>query len=193
MGKELQKDKILNVVVTGPESTGKSTLAIQLAKHYNTIFIPEYARTFVESLDRPYTYEDIEHIARRQVQDLKEYQSNARNILFLDTYLIITKVWFEVVYQRCPGWLVEAIQYPDISLFLLCSTDIPWEPDPVRENGGEMREKLFHIYQQELEKFGFPYRVITGIGPERLENAIRLVDSYLHVPRLGRDGHKLSI
>ena len=170
----------LKIVITGPESTGKSTLAEQLARHYHSVFIPEYARTYIGQLTRPYVFEDLEHIAHRQVQDLKEYTALAENILFLDTYLIITKVWFDVVYKRCPQWVVESIKESKIDLYLLCSTDLPWEPDPVRENGGEMREQLFCMYQRELEHFGLNYRIVRGSGGDRLENAITIVDGFLH-------------
>jgi NadR type nicotinamide-nucleotide adenylyltransferase len=178
MEKGLQKDKILKIVITGPESTGKSTLSEQLAKHYQTIFIAEYARTYVENLGRPYTFNDVEHIARRQIEELKENEGKANKIMFADTYLIITKVWFDVVYKQCPEWVTKAILQSDIDLYLLCSTDLPWEPDSVRENGGEMREKLFCIYEQELIKFNLPYVIVNGIGDERLENAVKLIEDF---------------
>jgi len=177
MEKGLQKD-ILKIVITGPESTGKSTLSEQLAKHYHTVYIPEYARSYVENLNRPYTFEDVEHIAKQQVEDAKAYELKANKLLFLDTYLIITKVWFDVVYQHCPEWIIDAIRQSDIDLFLLCSTDLPWEADKVRENGGEMREELHHIYQQELENFKLSYAMVGGMGNQRLTNAVAIIDKY---------------
>jgi len=180
MEKGSQSSKILKIVVTGPESTGKSTLSEQLAKHYHTVFIPEYARTYVENLGRPYAFADVEKIAYRQIEEVKEFAIKANGLLFLDTFLIITKVWFDVVYQKCPEWLIKAIRHCDIDLFLLCTTDLPWEPDDVRENGGEMREKLFKIYQQELINFNLPYAIIEGKGAKRLENAVRLINEYIN-------------
>lgn len=169
----------LKVVITGPESTGKSTLAESLARHYKTAFVTEYARSYVENLGRPYTYNDLEHIARHQIQDAERCQPLCNNILFLDTYLIITKVWFNVVYKRFPLWLDKAIKQSDIKLFLLCNHDLPWEPDSVRENGGEMRNFLFQTYQQELEHYKFQYRIVEGFGENRLLNAISFVDDML--------------
>jgi NadR type nicotinamide-nucleotide adenylyltransferase len=170
---------LIRIGITGPECTGKSTLAAGLAAHYRTAFIPEYAREYIESLHRPYTYDDVVHIAERQVMDEQAYALKANGILFYDTYLIITKVWFSVVYNRMPVWIDEVLQRNHIHLFLLCDTDIPWVPDNVRENGGEMREKLLMIYRQELEKYGFPYTVIRGKGNKRLKNAIEAVESKL--------------
>jgi NadR type nicotinamide-nucleotide adenylyltransferase len=170
----------LKIVITGPEATGKTTLAAQLAAHYRTVFVPEYAREYIEQLNRPYVFEDLEHIARRQIKEVEIFENQANRILFLDTYLIITKVWFDIVYKKCPFWVVEAIKRSDIDLFLLCQSDLPWTPDSVRENGGEMREKLFQIYKTELEHFGFNYGIVEGFEKVRLEKAIDLIDDKLN-------------
>jgi NadR type nicotinamide-nucleotide adenylyltransferase len=170
---------LIRIVITGPECTGKSTLAAALADHYHTAFIPEYAREYVESLNRPYTYDDVVHIAEQQVRDEITYTGKANRLLFYDTYLIITKVWFSVVYHRIPVWIDEILQHNPVHLFLLCDTDIPWVPDLVRENGGAMREKLFQVYRQEIEKYGFSYSVIRGEGDRRLQNGIDAVEAGL--------------
>jgi NadR type nicotinamide-nucleotide adenylyltransferase len=171
-------DPIKKIVITGPESTGKSTLTKELAQHYHTVSIPEYARYFVENLKRPYQYADIEHIARMQIEELKQFQAQANNYLFLDTYLIITKVWFDFAFGKAPHWLIQHLKKNEIDLFLLCSPDLPWIPDSVRENGGEMRMKLFDIYKNELEDFGFNYKIIEGFDETRKSNAINAIDSF---------------
>ena len=140
------------VVVTGPESTGKTEICKFLATSYGTEFIPEYAREYVASLNRPYTSEDVEKIARVQVEQLAKHGEGKFPILFLDTYLIITKVWLRKVYGYVPDWLDERIAAAGINLFLLCYHDIPWVPDPLRENAE-------------------PCEVIRGRGTERYANA----------------------
>jgi len=171
---------MIHIVVTGPECTGKSTLTAQLAAHYHTTFIPEYAREYIENLNRPYTYDDVVSIAERQISEEKEFAKKASKLLFYDTYLIITKVWFDVVYKRRPDWIDAVLKQRHIHLFLLCEPDIPWVPDKVRENGGSMRKKLFRMYRQEIENYGFPYAIINGKGEKRLLNGIKAVDSILN-------------
>jgi len=172
-------DKIIRIVLTGPECTGKSTLAIQLAQHYNTVCIPEYARQYIGGLSRTYEYDDVLHIAQTQVRQLDEYSSRANRILFLDTYLVITKVWFDLVFNRRPQWIDEELSKHSIDFYLLCDTDIPWEADTVRENGGTRRELLLGLYKKELTDFGCEFKIVRGLGEERLKNAIRLVDTHI--------------
>src|SRR4030042_3264222 len=105
---------LICVAITGPECTGKSTLASQLATHYNTTFIPEYAREYIENLDRPYTYDDVVRIAERQVREETAFAGKANGILFYDTYLIITKIWFDVVYKRVPEWIEKVLNQKHI-------------------------------------------------------------------------------
>jgi nicotinamide riboside kinase len=73
----------------------------------------------------------------------------------------------------------EELSRKTIDLYLLCDTSIPWTADPVRENGGEMREKLYLMYKDELEKLGCSYKIITDIGRRRLNRAILAVNEFL--------------
>jgi len=161
------------IVVTGPESTGKTELAKALSERLNGNWIPEYAREYVENLHHPYDYGDVVRIAQHQIHQEQEASAGIGNgFLIFDTWLIITKVWFDQVYGHSPGWITDYIRSSEIDLFLVCDTDLPWLADPVRENGGEMRDRLLKIYCQEIENFGFEYEIIGGFGNERVENAL---------------------
>jgi len=159
------------VGIIGPESCGKSTLAAYLAKRYNGILVPEYAREYMEAkisnLKSPisnfqYSYSDVESIARHQIEQLKSLTGAAvqqAKPVFFDTELIITKVWFEHKYGKCPDWLIEALhQYP-MDVYLLCYPDLPWVPDPVRENP-DIRLELFNRYEREIQDLNIPYYII---------------------------------
>jgi nicotinamide riboside kinase len=164
-------------IITGPESAGKSSLTEELAKYFNGIAVKEYARDYVENLNRNYTFEDVEAIAAHQVE---EYHSvteitDRNRPVFFDTFLFITKVWFEEVFYCCPLWLHRAIKKCRIDLALLCFPDLPWEPDGVRENP-HRRYYLFGRYLHELKYYGVPYCVVRGFNHVRMENAIKCID-----------------
>jgi NadR type nicotinamide-nucleotide adenylyltransferase len=172
-------NRLRKIVITGPESTGKTELSKALAVKLNARWIPEYARGYLEKLGRPYQYEDLEIIARHQIQQEKEESAKAGiGMLIFDTWLIITKVWFEVVYSKSPVWIEEYIAEANIDIFLVCSPDLPWIADAVRENGGEMRVKLFERYCREIDQYGFKYEIVEGSGEDRLNNALKHLQSH---------------
>jgi nicotinamide riboside kinase len=172
-------DLLRRIVVTGPESTGKTELSETLSKHLSGVLMPEFARSYIENLNRPYVYNDLEVIARHQIEEESRLVALAGDrILILDTWLIITKVWFEVVYGAAPDWVIDYIKSSNIDLFLICKPDLPWIPDPVRENGGVMREKLFNRYCKEIEEYGFKYGIVEGFGEERIQNAMQLIKTH---------------
>ena len=168
------------IVVTGAESTGKSTLTESLAKYFKVPFIPEFARKYVENLDRKYNYEDVLKIAEKQIELLHELKLTDSSVIFIDTWLIITKIWLEVVFKNIPGWLDKEIKSTFIDLFLVCDTDIPWVPDNVRENGGKNRLILQQKYIQQIKEFNFAYTIISGKNEIRINNAIERINKLLN-------------
>ena len=173
------KNGISRVVITGAESTGKSALSHHLAEIYNGIWIPEYAREYVENLNRPYLLEDVLAIARHQIaQESSTLEPISEGVIFFDTWLILTKVWLDIVYGYCPDWIIEHIRSSKIDLFLVCNNDIPWIEDKVRENGGAKREELFELYCIEIAAFGFTYEIISGVGPMRIKNALKALSKH---------------
>ena len=164
---------MLKIAILGPESTGKTVLAEQLAAYFKSQWVPEYAREYVEKLASPYGFDDICNIAKRQIQKEKEVenQRTQTNYIFFDTELIITKVWFLYRFGKVPDFLTEQLDSGFFDLYLLCSPDLPWEPDPVREHG-EDREFFFNWYKKEIEQTGKPYVIVDGFGIQRLQNAL---------------------
>lgn len=170
------KSKPKIIVVTGAESTGKSTLTQKLAEHYNVPFIPEIARDYVEHLNHKYSYVDVEIIATKQVAQLNKIMETSPRFIFMDTWLIVTKIWFEFVYKKTPEWINNEILKTKIDLFLVCDIDIPWVDDPVRENGGKNRKILQKTYIENIIKYGFNYKIVNGIEHARVLKAIHFVD-----------------
>lgn len=171
----MNNSRQIRIAVTGPESTGKTTLAMQLSEMFNGVYIPEYAREYVEKLSHHYSFEDVEAIAQKQVELYHQTESCSSRFFFFDTWLIITKVWFQWVYGRQPEWFEQELQRCPIDLFLLCRPDLPWEADSVRENGGENRIKLYNEYLSHLRNYGFNFVEIEGEGETRLKNAVSAI------------------
>lgn len=166
------------IAVVGPESTGKSELTKALAAYYNGIFVPEYARTYVEELGRDYTFDDVCCVAAKQVEEQVVY-SEAQVPVFFDTEMIITKVWLEYCYRDVPAFVDENIKSGYFDLYLLCFPDLPWVPDTVREHGGDERIFFYEWYKREIEQLAKPYVIISGFGENRTRNAIAAIDLFI--------------
>jgi len=168
---------MIRISVTGPESTGKSWLAERLARHYSTLWVPEYARKYLDEINRPYSYDDILLISQRQYAQENAMAKKAE-LLFCDTDFCVTSIWCQVKYGKCHPWITEKLEQNKYDLFLLCDIDLPWQYDPLREHP-EMRTELFEMYQDLLLKYKFTYHIVSGTDNHRLQNAIAVVDSYL--------------
>jgi NadR type nicotinamide-nucleotide adenylyltransferase len=184
---------IQKIVVLGPESTGKSTLCAALAAHYQTIWTPEYARAFLSKNGTKYTYDDLLTIAKGQIQKEEEALASLNkntvdqpitkisNKLILDTDMYVMKVWCEYVFNNCHHYILEQINQRSYDLYLLCDIDLPWAADEMREypDAGP-RIELFTIYKELLINQNTPWGIVSGNGAQRTENAIQLIDQYLH-------------
>ncbi len=160
------------IAITGPESTGKSALSQQLAQSTQGLVVPEFARTYLSTLNRKYTAADVEYIARRQLALERLLRSAKPDVLFCDTDLLVIRVWMEFVFGHCPRWIVKASAGRQYHLSLLTDIDLPWEDDPLREHPGQ-RKALFEIYQHHLIALGRNFKVIRGSGQNRLQNALQ--------------------
>tara|TARA_B100000780_G_scaffold180354_1_gene126466 strand:- start:216 stop:704 length:489 start_codon:yes stop_codon:yes gene_type:complete len=159
--------KLHKIIMTGPESSGKTTLCRQLSNHFNISFAKEFARSYIDSLERSYIMDDLLVIAREQLESEFNFQ-------ILDTDLITIKIWSEYKYGKCDKWILDQIekQKSEKRFYLLCSPDIPWEADNQRKNPND-RKKLFEIYKNELENLKHKYFIVDG--ENRLEKIIKKI------------------
>ena len=170
------------VVVIGPESTGKSTLSEQLAAHYNTIWVPEYARQYIEELPRPYEQRDLLAIAEGQLSLEDERAALANKLLICDTDLHVIKVWSEHKYQGVDPLILAYIASRKYDLYLLTYVDIPWQEDPQREYPDpQMREYFYKVYKEIVMSSGVPWVEIRGSFEERLETSVNAIDGLLQM------------
>ena len=154
------------VGIIGPESTGKSVLAQDLAEQFKGTYVPEYAREFVERKgSTEVTYDELCGIARHQIEEITSLPFREEpevGLYFFDTELIVTKVWFEYAFGQVPEWMEEAVRRYPMDCYLLTYPDIPWIPDSARCNGSEeIRLELFDRYEREIKELDKPYFIIT--------------------------------
>ncbi|NDE09994.1 MAG: ATPase [Chitinophagia bacterium] len=184
---------IIKVVVIGPESTGKSSLCEQLANHYNTEWVKEYAREYLLANGTEYSYDNLLEIAEGQfalenaaIQAAKDKIKNANEsnstssseLILIDTNMYVLKVWCEFVFDKCHPWILNQIVENSYDLYLLCNIDLPWVKDELREYPDlEIREKLYHHYKDLLINQSTPWVNISGNYQQRLEVAIKAIDS----------------
>ena len=177
---------MLRVAITGPESTGKTTLSRQLAAHYRASWVPEYARTYLEENGPTYTLPNLEAIAQGQLQQeaqvVAEAHTQGHSVVFTDTDLLVIKVWAEHAFGQCPAWILERLQQQHYDLVLLPNIDLPWEPDPLREHP-HLRHHFFQVYHQALQDLQVNFAVISGTSEARFGQARKLVDALLETEK----------
>ena len=181
------------VVILGPESTGKSTLCTQLADHFQTTWVPEYARQYLMEHGMDYTYDDLLTIAKGQIALEEKYASSARNpgpragddttpepLLFIDTDMYVMKVWCEFVFNNCHRFILDQIVERKYDLYLLCNIDLPWTRDELREYPDlATRQTLYSIYKDIMINQSVPWGDISGSYDERLQKAVAAVKNFL--------------
>lgn len=167
---------VRKIAITGPESTGKSTLAKKLAEHYNTLWVPEYARTYIGQLDRPYEQYDLNEITKGQIFHENELFPKASNYLFCDTELTVLKIWSEYKYGNIDPYISTEYVKNSYDLYLLLDVDLLWEYDPQRENPDKGKFFL-NWFEKELKLKDARYHIISGNIKERLANACQVIDN----------------
>jgi len=177
-------ETIKKFVVIGPESTGKSTLCSQLAKHYDTVWVPEYAREYLEKNGSNYTYDDLLTIAKGQIEleDQISFlpRSGVRGPLFIDTDMYVMKVWCEYVFNKCHNWILNRVAERNYDGYLLCNTDLSWVKDNLREYpDAGTRNKLYHYYKDSMVNQSVPWVNIRGDYKERFEKAVNFMEKQL--------------
>lgn len=184
MEKKFKQDisDCIKVVLYGPESTGKSTLAKQLAAYYNTVFVPEYSRIYAEEklrFNKILTEDDVLPIAEGQMQLENKLAPKANKLLICDTDLLETKVYSEFYYDGlCNPNLEKYAIENTYSLYFLTYIDIPWEPDNLRDRPND-REAMFTAFESALKTYNKPYVLLKGSIEKRFHMAVNYIDELI--------------
>jgi nicotinamide riboside kinase len=183
---------VIKIALFGPESTGKTTLANELAKHFDTVCVPEFARDYLqEKWDKTAQICDIDDmlpIAYGQTQLENELLSKANKFLFCDTNLMVTKVFSEVYYNHCDPLLDDAAKTHEYDLVFLTDIDVPWEKDDLRDKH-QSREAYFEVFKQTLIDNNKPFITLSGNEELRLKNAIQIVTDLDNAKKNGFSSH----
>jgi NadR type nicotinamide-nucleotide adenylyltransferase len=166
------------IAIIGPECTGKSELSKFLADYYKTVWIPEYAREYLDSLGRPYEERDLLNIAQGQLRSEDEWEQSAHDVMICDTNLYVIKIWSIVKFGTCDPHILNAIATRKYDLYLLTYVDILWEDDPLREHP-DKRQQLYDFYLSEMINQPVPFVQIKGAREQRRESAITAIKRLL--------------
>ena len=179
---QVGKHNTFKIVLTGPESSGKTVLSRALAAYFKTAWVPEFARSYLAHLGRPYQQEDLHTIGKGQYAWETWYLQQKQALLVCDTDWTVLQVWehFRFGMPKNDNWQwAKGYSEPQVAdLYLLCVPDFPWQPDPLRENAKE-RQVLFEWYERLLQTSGATYRTVNGSHKNRLETAISQVAKLL--------------
>jgi nicotinamide riboside kinase len=158
------------IIVTGPESSGKTTLSKSLSEHLNSKLVNEFARDYLLNKNNTYNFKNLLEIAQNQYK----LENKKSKIIVCDTDLLTIKIWSEHKFGKCDGWILDKInaQKKEQRIYLLCKPDLKWEYDPQRENELD-RDKIFNIYKKELKILGHKFCIIEG------DNRLNLAKKYL--------------
>lgn len=173
-----QEKSVRKIAIVGPESTGKSTISAQLAEHYNTVWVPEYARDYCGALTAPCTWQDEINMFHGQLDLEKEMLPQANGILICDTTFITVKIWSDEMFGRAPQEVLDELPRHPYDLYLLMDIDLPWQDDPLRDFP-HLREHFMEVWHRELRALNAEYYLISGTDKERLSNAINRIDKFL--------------
>ena len=165
------------VVVTGSECTGKTTLARAPAERYDTVWVPEFAREFVEREGRSPVLADVEAIARGQMAREVEVAARARELLILDTDLLSTILYSRHYYGSCPAAVEAELARRPADLYLLCGIDVPWTPDGDQRDRGDRREEMQALFRNALLARDLDAVEVRGSHRERMRIARRAIDN----------------
>ena len=166
-------EALTRICLTGAECTGKSRLAEELARHFGTVWVREFAREYAERVARPLTYLDVAAIAEGQ---MRLEGGLVAGLAILDTDLISTVVYSRHHYGVCPEWIEAEARKRRADLYLLLDVDVPWTADGARDSGAR-RNELHAEFRSALEEFGAKFVLVSGSWDERRKRAIEIIES----------------
>lgn len=160
---------MLRIAVTGPESSGKTTLCKALSEYFKVAFVPEYARAYLKKTKGVYKQPDLDCMAKGQLESIENVKNQ---LLICDTDFSVFEVWSQFKYANVSAYILETVRKDLFDLHILCSPDIPWEEDELRETPNS-RAQLFELYKESLHQHNKNYIVVSGSPQNRIEKSLQ--------------------
>ena len=171
-----KRTKITQLVFTGPECTGKTTLSKLTSEKFNFPLVTEFARTYLNNLNRSYNYNDLVTIAKGQInlENQADNQRKSQKFIVCDTNLQVIKLWSQIKYSRCDPFIIK--NEKSNAFYFLCYPDFAWEEDPQRENPNN-RIEIFKLYEKDLIKNNREFLILTGDIKQRLSKISKTINA----------------
>lgn len=193
---------MLKIVITGPESTGKSTLSLALSRHFNAVLSEEFAREYLETkltlkkLERntetAHLYDETDFYQmflgqKNNEEKAFETAKAVQKFIICDTDALTYQIWYQEVFKNSDNNMIKTLDFLEessvfkdiLTIYLLCSAEgIVWQPDPLRENPND-RDRLFDIYEKTLIKHKKTYFILRGGKEQRFEESVKIINRFL--------------
>lgn len=166
----------IRIALTGPESSGKTTLCKLLSEYYGCPWVSEFARDYLTANPGNYGLSDLDYMAAQQVERWERLTEE--NLVFYDTEMTVFAIWAKVKFGTVTETIHQLHAQQHIDHYFLCQPDIPWEFDPLRENPTD-REALFTRYYETLKERQIPFTVVSGTIEERMISAQKVINTLL--------------
>lgn len=167
-----------SIILTGPESSGKTTLAESLSSYFQVPFVKEYAREYLEEFGPDYTFEEVLKMLEGQEQLENNAFDLGADFIICDTDVLTYKIWISYKYGMATTHVDQILKEKKACFYLLCSPDIPWVDDPLREHP-KQRWELFDQYKEALEDLGLPYQILEGSHAYRMNVAKESIQQFI--------------
>ncbi len=171
----------IKIAITGPESTGKSSISKFIAQYYGALLIEEFAREYLEKLNRPYTKEDLDLIANHQFQKLQEAINSRAKLIVSDTEMTVMKIWSAYKFGEVSPLITQHLQNQEFDIYFLMDIDLEWQYDPLREHPQpEMRRYFMDCYIKEMLLMSRNFYIISGNQNQRQNQVTKLIDQLIN-------------
>lgn len=167
----------------GPESTGKSTIGEKIAKHFKTVYIPEYAKAIIAQQSGQFYESNVVEVAYAQIRTEKSLERMTNKVMICDSDIIVTMAWSQELFGHIPSQLIQIAQTQHYDKTFLFYPDTPWISDThrnvIESSSQEFRIKMFLNMEKLLKQFNRDYEIIYGSYQQKEETIEKYINALI--------------